>query len=81
MAIGFSICILTYKVCYKDNEKDTNIRKSNGKAKCPVCGSNWFDPLYSMNKMYCYECDDFRPFYLKEGQKSLLIKGLIGKKQ
>lgn len=48
------------------------------KTKCPVCHSTWIDPLTSMNKMFCYQCDDFRPFHLKEGQKSVLIDGLVG---
>lgn len=48
------------------------------KTHCPVCDSKWIDPLYSMNKMFCYNCNDFRPFFLKEGQKSILIEGLIG---
>ena len=51
------------------------------KTRCPVCGGKWFDPLYSMNKMYCFKCEAFRPFFLKEGQKSLLIKGLVGNKE
>jgi len=48
------------------------------RAKCPVCGSNWVDPLTSMRKMFCYQCDTFRPFELKKGQKSVLIHGLVG---
>lgn len=48
------------------------------RTACPFCGSTWIDPLYSMNKMMCFKCNKFRPFKLKPGQKSLLIKGLVG---
>lgn len=47
------------------------------RTQCQVCNSKWIDLLFSMNKMFCYQCNDFRPFILKEGQKSLLIKGLV----
>ena len=49
--------------------------------KCPNCGGTYFDPLTSMNKLWCFKCERFYPFPLKEGKKSILIDGLVGKKE
>ena len=46
--------------------------------KCPECGSNWVDPLFSMNKLFCYQCNTFRVFELKPEKKSILNDGYVG---
>lgn len=46
--------------------------------KCPECGTSWVDPLFSMNKLFCYQCNVFRPFELKPKKKSILNDGYVG---
>ena len=49
-------------------------------TSCPKCGTKRIDPLTSMNKMWCYECEEFFPFPLKGGKKSVLIDGYVGER-
>ena len=46
--------------------------------KCPVCNSKPVDLLFSMDKLWCFNCKRFYDFKLKPGQKSIHIKGKIG---
>ncbi len=46
--------------------------------KCQVCKGK-VDLLFSLNKMWCFECKKFYDFKLKKNKKSILIKGLIGR--
>lgn len=45
---------------------------------CPECKSKIIDCLFSMNKLWCFNCRKFYDFSLKPGQKSILNKGIIG---
>lgn len=45
--------------------------------KCPK-GHTTLVRLVSQNRYWCCECRYYYPFKLKEGQKSVLIKGLVG---
>ena len=45
--------------------------------QCPK-GHTTLDYLFSINKMWCFECKTLYDFKLKKNQKSILIDGLKG---
>ena len=50
------------------------------KRSCPVCNKEPTDMLFSINKIYCFNCEEFYDFKLKLGQKSIHNKGLKGER-
>jgi len=48
------------------------------KNKCDHCGKSPIDYLFSISKYWCFHCRKHYDFPLKEGQKSIHIKGLVG---
>lgn len=49
------------------------------KKKCEICGKEPIDLLFSIDKYWCFYCRKFYDFKLKPGQKSIHIKGKVGK--
>lgn len=73
--LSCALIIYVSKISVKRNSK-SKVKGIRDKT-CPF-GHKPVDLLFSMNKLWCFECKEFYDFKLKKGKKSILIKNLKG---